>query len=817
YFSPSKFHATVITSVEPPRDLLFFNGIGGFSADGQEYVITTTPSQRTPAPWVNVLANPHFGTVISENGQSYTWIENAHELRLTPWHNDPVSDTAGEAFYLRDEESGRFWSPMPLPSRGKSSYNIRHGFGYSIFEYSEDGIHSEICIYVDIEDAVKFIVIKLHNVSGRQRRLSATGYIEWVLGDLRSKNQMHVITETDPITGAIFARNHYNKEFENRVAFFDVDESNRVFTADRAEFIGRNGTLLNPNGMNRARLSGKTGAGLDPCAALQVTFEMAEEEEREIVFHLGTGRDAADAENLVMRYKDPATAAKALDKVKTYWTRLLNTIQIKTPDTALDLLTNGWLNYQTLACRIWGRSGFYQSGGAFGFRDQLQDTLSLLHSHPEMVREQVLLCASRQFREGDVQHWWHPPMGRGVRTTCSDDFLWLPFVTARYVTSTGDTGILDEMVHFLEGRALNVGEESYYDLPIRSDESASLYQHCVKAIEHGMRFGVHGLPLMGSGDWNDGMDKVGEHGKGESVWLAFFLYDILLRFAAVAEIKGDTVFIERIRQTAVTLKESIAGSAWDGEWYRRAYFDDGTPLGSSVNEECRIDSIAQSWSVLSGAGDADRTKTAMASADKYLVNKETGIIQLFDPPFDKSDLNPGYIKGYVPGVRENGGQYTHAAIWMVMAFAAMGDREKAWELIQMINPVNHGGDAETIKDYKVEPYVMAADVYGVPQHKGRGGWTWYTGSAGWMYQLIIESFIGLRKEGNSLHFDPRVPEGWPSFGISYRFKDTTYEISCERGQGKGGVEKLELDGKPEPGNFLPLVNDHQSHVVKVWF
>jgi len=817
YFSPSKFYATVVTAVEPPKDLLFFNGLGGFSADGKEYVITTTPTQRTPAPWVNVLANPHFGTVISENGQSYTWIDNAHELRLTPWHNDPVTDAAGEAFYLRDEESGRFWSPMPLPQRGKSSYNIRHGFGYSIFEYSEDGIHSEISIYVDIEDAIKFIVIKLHNVSGRQRRLSATGYIEWVLGDLRSKNQMHVITEADAVTGAIFARNNYNKEFENRVAFFDVDETNRVYTADRAEFIGRNGTLLNPNGMNRARLSGKTGAGFDPCAAIQVTFDMAEEEEREIVFHLGIGKDTAEAESLVMKYKDSASAAKALAKVKTYWDRTLQTIQVQTPDAALNILTNGWLNYQSLACRIWARSGFYQSGGAFGFRDQLQDTLSLLHSHPVLVRDQLLLCASRQFKEGDVQHWWHPPMGRGVRTTCSDDFLWLPFVTVRYVISTGDTGVLDEMVHFLEGRVLNMDEESYYDLPIRSDESASLYQHCVRAIEHGLSFGVHGLPLMGSGDWNDGMDKVGEHGKGESVWLAFFLYDILIRFTAIAKIKSDTVFIEKCRQAAETLKQNIAVSAWDGEWYRRAFFDDGTPLGSAANEECRIDSIAQSWSVLSGAGDPERVKTAMASADKYLVNKEAGIIQLFDPPFDKSNMNPGYIKGYVPGVRENGGQYTHAAIWMVMAFAQMGNTEKAWELIQMINPVNHGGDPESISAYKVEPYVMAADVYGVPLHKGRGGWTWYTGSAGWMYQLIIESFIGLRKEGDSLYFDPRIPAAWQSFSLTYRHINTTYTITCNRSQENGAKGQIWMDGNEQASKSLSLSNDGQLHTVEILF
>lgn len=817
YFSPSKFYATVATSVDMPEGLLFFNGTGGFTPDGKEYVIATSPTQRTPAPWINVLANPHFGSVVSESGQAYTWIENAHELRLTPWLNDPVCDTAGEAFYLRDEESGRFWSPTPLPNRGKSLYITRHGFGYSVFVYSEDGIHSELTMFVDLDDAVKCIVLKLHNVSGRPRRMSATGYVEWVLGDMRSKNQMHVITEADPVTGALFAHNAYNREFENRVAFFDADEANRMFTTDRMEFMGRNGTLHNPNGMNRAKLSGRTGAGLDPCAAIQVTFDMADEEEREIVFHLGCGRDMMDATELIKKYRLPSSSAASLAKLKAYWERTLSAVQVSTPDTALNVLANGWLNYQALACRIWGRSGFYQSGGAFGFRDQLQDTLSLMHNHPETVREQIILCASRQFREGDVQHWWHPPMGRGVRTTCSDDFLWLPYVTARYVHTTGDREILDTKVHFLEGRPLNAGEESYYDLPIRSDESATLYEHCIRAIQHGLRFGEHGLPLMGSGDWNDGMDKVGEHGKGESVWLAFFLYTILQQFMPLAQERKDTVLLDKIKEVTTSLKENISLHAWDGEWYRRAYFDDGTPLGSSENDECCIDSIAQSWSVLSGAGEPGKMQMAMVSADKHLVNKEAGIIQLFDPPFDKSTLNPGYIKGYVPGVRENGGQYTHAAIWLVMAFAAMGDTEKTWELIQMINPVNHGSDKEGVKEYKVEPYVMAADVYGVPLHKGRGGWTWYTGSAGWMYQLILESFIGLKKKGDTLHLEPRVPVEWEQFSVTYRYEDTVYSITCKKYTPGNMQQGILLDGRWIEGDELRLVNDNTPHTVEWWY
>jgi cellobiose phosphorylase len=519
---------------------------------------------------------------------------------------------------------------------------------------------------------------------------------------------------------------------------------------------------------------------------------------------------------LIQQFAGAAAARNALMEVKRYWDKTINQVQIETPDMAVNILANGWLTYQTIACRIWARSGFYQSGGAFGFRDQLQDTLSLLHAQPALVKEQILLCASRQFKEGDVQHWWHPPVGRGVRTTCSDDYLWLPFATSRYVISTGDTTILDEKVNFLEGRLLNAGEESVYDMPMRSNEVASLYQHCKTAIEHALKFGVNGLPFMGTGDWNDGMDKVGNQGRGESVWLAFFLYDVLKRFAAVAGIKNDETFLVKCNQQAELLQANIEKNAWDGQWYRRAYFDDGTPLGSKQNAECKIDSIAQSWSVLSKAGSTERTKTAMQSANQYLVKTDEKIIQLFDPPFDQSDLNPGYIKGYVPGVRENGGQYTHAAVWLVMAFAAMGNKEKTWELLQLINPLNHAKDAELMAEYKVEPYVVAADVYGEALNKGRGGWTWYTGSAGWMYQLIIESFIGLKKEGNQLLFAPCIPAHWPSVKIKYRYETSVYQIEYQQSNGASSATTgLMLDGVAVPGGSILLVNDGREHTVIV--
>lgn len=814
YFNPTKFHSSVLTEVAPRKDLVFFNGYGGFSQDGKEYVITTSPSVATPAPWINVLANPNFGCILSECGQSYSWLENAHEFRLTPWNNDPINDLKGEAFYLRDEESGRFWSPAPLPSRGKSPYITRHGFGYSIFEHSEDGINSEMCVFVDIEAPVKFIRLKLRNNSNRMRRISATGYVEWVLGDLASRTQMHVITDMDARSGAMLATNPYNTEFPGRVGFFDVDDPNKSFTGDRTEFIGRNGTMSNPEAMNKSRLSGRMGAALDPCAALQVAFNLAEDEEHTVIFRLGAGSSMDETLNLIKRFEGTPPAINALKKINEYWGEAMSTVQVETPDQAVNILANGWLTYQTIACRIWARSGFYQSGGAFGFRDQLQDVLSLLHNQPEMVREQILLCASRQFKEGDVQHWWHPPLGRGVRTTCSDDYLWLPMVTSKYVITTGDTAILEEPVHFIEGRLLNAGEESFFDLPIQSDVKATLYEHCVIAIEHSLKFGEHGLPFIGSGDWNDGMDKVGEHGKGESVWLGWFLYDVLKRFSKVAALKNDNALVKKCNDAADLLSKNIDKNAWDGEWYRRAYFDDGTPLGSSQNEECKIDSIAQSWSVISKGGERSRTITAMDSAYKYLVKKDAQIIQLFTPPFDKSDLNPGYIKGYVPGVRENGGQYTHAAIWLVMAFAAMGNKEKTWELLQMINPINHGKDKETTDEYKVEPYVIAADVYGETLHKGRGGWTWYTGSAGWTFQLIIESFIGLKKIGDALYFQPCLPTEWPAVKITYRFKETIYHISLAQ-DSQDNITTLHLDGVEQDEPVLKMINDRGTHTVEV--
>jgi cellobiose phosphorylase len=796
-------------------DLLFTNGLGGFTPDGREYVIITKPGEKTPLPWVNVLANPHFGSIISESGSASTWSENAHEYRLTPWNNDPVSDINGEAFYIRDEETGQVWSPAPLPCGGATPYTCRHGFGYSVFEHMEDGIRSDLWIYVSINAPVKFMVLKVRNESERNRILSVTGYLEWVLGDLRPKTIMHITTEVDAGSGALFARNQYNTDFADRVAFFDVDDPTRTITSDRDEFIGRNGELSAPAAMTRSQLSSKVGAGLDPCGAIQVTFGLDKGQERETIFRLGvTGRRGADdASKTVRNLRGSTVAQNELDAVHRYWKKTLGAVQIETPDPSLNFLTNGWLLYQTLSSRLWARNGYYQSGGAFGFRDQLQDVMALVYAEPALVRGHLLLCASRQFTEGDVQHWWHPPTGRGVRTQCSDDYLWLPLAVSRYIRSTGDARILNESVSFLEGRPVRADEDSYYDLPGVTDEKSSLYDHCARAIQRGLRFGSHGLPLMGSGDWNDGMNKVGELGRGESVWMGFFLYEVLIKFAEIARRQDDIPFADLCGKEAAQLQRNIEQSGWDGQWYRRAYCDDGSLLGSSTNKECRIDSVAQSWSVLSGAGEEARVRLAMGAVDEFLVHRDEKLVQLLDPPFDKSETEPGYIKGYVPGVRENGGQYTHAAIWAAMAFAALGERKRAWDVMDIVNPINHARSPEEVEIYKVEPYVVSSDIYALAPHIGRGGWTWFTGSAAWMYQLILESLLGLSLKNGKLSFSPCLPASWKEIKISYRNGETLYHIVIRQSAGETAVMKL--DGLIMPDAEMLLVDDRREHTLDV--
>ncbi|MFC0225400.1 GH36-type glycosyl hydrolase domain-containing protein [Serratia aquatilis] len=808
---PRNLHSPQLPDLDTLR---FYNGFGGFSENGREYVIAMNESKVTPAPWSNVIANSMFGSVISESGQAYTWYENAHEYRITPWENDPVSDRSGEAFYLRDEESGHVWSPTPLPARGRGHYLTRHGFGYSVFEHRETGIDSQLTMLVAKDAPVKLFLLTLTNTSGRTRELSTTGYVEFILGDLRQKSAMHVVTRTAtlPNGSGILATNHYVGSGSERTAFFGVTGVHCSITGDRREFIGRNGTLADPAVLKLRRLSGKTGAGLDPCGAVQSAISMIDGDQRSFVFVLGLGQNSEQAEALMQQYLQEDALHGELQQVEEYWNTLLNKVQITTPHPAVDLLANGWLLYQTISCRLHARSGYYQSGGAFGFRDQLQDTLALTHAMPERAREQILLCASRQFVEGDVQHWWHPPQGNGVRTRCSDDYLWLPLAICHYLDATDDQTILEEQVEYLEARKLTPGEESAYEHPSISAEKESLYQHGARALKHGLRFGEHGLPLMGAGDWNDGMNMVGLEGRGESVWLGFFLFYILQRFGKLATQRGDQELAELCQLEAEKLRINLHDHAWDGEWYRRGYFDSGEPLGSHDATECRIDAIAQSWSVISGAGDKARSAQAMQSLDQHLVDNQAGIIKLLTPPFDGNGPNPGYIRGYLPGVRENGGQYTHAAVWAVMAFAEMGDIERAWELMALINPINHSLNVSSAERYKVEPYVATADIYAVAPHIGRGGWSWYTGSAAWMYRLIIESLLGLKRQGNTLSINTRLPDNWAPITITYREGSSEYQLTLRQGEGKTQVI---IDGEQQSEPVINLVDEGKIHVVEV--
>jgi len=810
-------HKQILYTLPIPDDLQYFNGLGGYNRAGDEYIIHMADGVSTPMPWVNILANPYFGTLVSECGQGYTWVENAHEFRLTPWDNDPVKDSGGEAFYLRDEATGVFWSPTALPCRGRGDYQTRHGFGYSIFEHDEYGIHTEMCMTIAQDAPVKFVMIKIRNDSKRRRQLSVTGFVAFVLGDLRSSNAMYINTELTK-SGAILANNYYNTDFGERTVFFDATTAYlnltlRTVSGDRTEFIGRNGTLAEPAALKRKCLSGRVGAGLDPCGAIQLTFDLEQGETREVVFILGAGQTKQDANALLQRYSSLISAKTALNQTQQYWQRMLSVIHINTPDPAINLLANGWLLYQVLSSRLWGRTGYYQSSGAFGFRDQLQDVMSLAQVAPDLLRAHILLCAEHQFEEGDVQHWWHPPFNRGVRTRCSDDYLWLPFAICHYIDATGDESILNENIPFLKGRPLQSGEESYYELAMTGTVTDTLYQHAIRAIKHGLQFGQHGLPLIGSGDWNDAMNLVGKEGKGESVWLAFFLYSVLIRFIPHVLKRGDNDIAAEYQTVSQTLQQHIEAHGWDGAWYRRAYFDDGTPLGSASNTQCQIDSIVQSWSVLSGAADASRAKEAMQSLYHHLVSETDGLIKLLTPPFDHATPNPGYIEGYVPGIRENGGQYTHAAVWAAMAFAKLNEMELAHTLLTILNPIHHGSNAEAVERYEIEPYVLAGDVYSVAPHVGHGGWSWYTGSAGWLYRFIIEDFLGVQlEEGKQLRLTPRWVEAWDRFTLDYRYKNTVYEIMVN---GVTSSSSILLDGVLLDGNVVPLLDDGKKHSITV--
>jgi cyclic beta-1,2-glucan synthetase len=805
--------------VHPPRvPLEFFNGLGGFANDGREYVTILGAGQSTPAPWINVISNDRFGFQVSESGSGYTWSRNSRENQLTPWSNDPVSDPSGEAILVRDEVTGEVWSPTALPVREDWPYVARHGQGYSRFEHESHGIALDLLAYVAKKDPIKISRLRLENRSGAARRVSVTAYVEWVLGSSRSRSAPFVVTKLDASTGAILARNSWNEEFADGVAFADLGGKQTAWTTDRTEFLGRNGTLDQPAALSRgATLQKRAGGQFDPCAALQTIVDLAPGGRAEVVFFLGEGRGEDDARELVRKYRGVDLDA-VLREVHAQWRDIAGALQVKTPDRSMDILLNNWLLYQALSCRVRARSAFYQAGGAFGFRDQLQDVMALTVAAREVTREHLLVAAAHQFVEGDVQHWWHPPSGRGVRTRMSDDLLWLPYATLHYVEVTGDETVLDETVPFLEGPELEPDQTEHYFQPSVSRESATLFEHCARALDIRLAGGRHGLPLMGSGDWNDGMNRVGVHGEGESVWLGWFLHSNLWEFAKIAEKRGETVRVARWRERVATLKAALEKDGWDGDWYRRAFFDDGTPLGSASNEECRIDSIAQSWGVISGAADPGRAARAMAAVEAYLVRRGDGLVLLFTPPFDKTALDPGYIKGYLPGVRENGGQYTHGALWSLIAFAGLRQGDKAGELFSILNPINHAATRAGVYRYKVEPYVAAADVYAEHPHVGRGGWTWYTGSAGWMYRAGVEWILGFRIRGAALHLDPCIPRAWPGYRITFRYHSAQYELVVENPRGANyGITRIAADGRELPPDVreIPLVDDGATHRIEV--
>jgi cellobiose phosphorylase len=809
---PKKINYEVKDFKFPQRKLKYYNGYGGFDVGSDDYVIRLKDKQNTPAPWVNVISNKNFGFHVSELGSAYTWCKNSRENKLTPWSNDYVTDRLGEALYIRDEDTAEIWSISPKPIRDDGEYIIEHGKGYSTFRHMAKGIIGDMTMFVPMNDNVKIIRVKLKNISNTKRNISLTYYSQLVLGVVPRETVNHIVTYIDEDNKFMYANNPYNSNFGRVFAYLKIQGGNEEsFSGDRKEFIGRGGSIEKPIAMDKKALSNNIGAGLDPCMVENAKIVLLENEEKIINIILGEGESIEEIEKVLGKYSNEHKITNELEKTREYWKEMLGKIKVKTPDETMDIMLNGQLMYQAIACRLWARSAFYQSGGAYGFRDQLQDVMPLCFIKPEMTREQILINASRQFIEGDVQHWWHPVVDSGIRTRFSDDLLWLPYVVSDYIKNTGDYSILEEEVSYIEDEPLKEGEDERYNVAKKSDKFGSIYEHCIKALEKGLKFGVHNIPLMGSGDWNDGMSTVGNKGKGESVWLGWFLYSILKDFKDICKYKEDEYRSQRYSELSDFVSENIEKNAWDGNWYRRAYFDDGTPLGSSKNDECKIDSLAQSWAVISKAGNVSRAKIAMKSLEKYLVKEDKKMVLLLSPPFNNSKLEPGYIKGYIPGVRENGGQYTHAATWVILAMAKLNESNKAWKLFNMINPINHTKTMEETKTYKVEPYVMAADVYAEESNMGRGGWTWYTGTAGWMYRVGIEGILGLKLSGGKgFEIHPCVPEDWNEYEMYYTHEKCKYKIKVERGSEKG----VTLDGKQLKTDLIPFLKDGE-HLVEV--
>ena len=800
--------APSLAATPPAADLRYFNGIGGFSSDGREYVMQIGPGARPPAPWCNVLSNEHFGSVVSEAGLGFTWHGNSQRGRLTPWSNDVVADPSGEVIYLRDEQDGHVWSATPAPASHDAEFQVRHGQGYSVFAHTQGELEHELTVLVSTTEAVKHLRLRLTNRSQRRRSLSVFGVVEWVLGPAREATRLHVCTHWDAERGVFLASNPLTST-PAASAFFAADLPVASVSGDREELFG-GGSRARPSALERQILSGRVGVGLDPCAALQVPFSLAPGETREVCFVLGHAESQEQACELARRAIAPAAAVRALEAVGPLWDGLCS-VTTRTPDDAFDILVNRWLPYQVVAARLWARSGFYQSSGAYGFRDQLQDSLALLHAQPALARAQILRAAARQFVEGDVQHWWHPETGEGVRTRCSDDLLFLPYAVATYVQTTGDRGVLNEMVPFLQERILTAEDEDLFGAPQNANETATLYEHCVRALDLGNTAGPHGLPKIGSGDWNDGMNRVGHLGHGESVWLGWFLVRTLQDFAPLASERGEQARASSWRAEAQRILRALEAQAWDGDWYRRAYYDDGTPIGSKEGQDCRIDAIAQSWAVIAG-GDSARARRAVESSLSELVDEDARLMRLLTPPFRSQEHDPGYIRSYPEGVRENGGQYTHGVCWTVQALCMLGEGERAHWLFSLLNPISHGRNPAEVKRYRVEPYVLAGDVYGSAQHLGRGGWSWYTGSAAWMYRVAVEHMLGLQRRGDRLQISPCIPADWAEFVVTYRYGRSELALVFQNPSHVSiGVARLELDGQEQAEAQIPLVDDGRRH------
>ena len=808
-----------------PCELKLFNGWGGFSEDGAEYIIRLSlvngRLRLPPMPWANVIANPNAGFIATERGIGTAWTANSRENRLTPWSNDPVSDPASLALYLRDEERGVFWSPLPGPVAGAGDYDASHGFGYTRWIHRSLGLDQEVVAFVPPDEPVTLTRIRIWNPGPSTRRLSGFGYLQWALGGLPTTTGASIATTVEG--DAVLAVNPDRGEFSDRVAFAALRTPGAApvrVVCDRMEFLGQDGCLDRPAMVTGEASESGTGGG--PCAAFHVPFTLGPDSSIELLLVAGEAADWSEARRLLQQYDHPDSADGALQSTRQWWSDLVTRIQVTTPSPALDVMANGWLVYQNLSCRMWGRSAFYQSGGAYGFRDQLQDAGALVQLLPELARSQILLHAAHQFPEGDVLHWWHPPASKGIRTRFSDDLLWLPFVLSDYLQQTGDFAVLDQRVGFVTGRTLAPGEDEIFLAPGRDPRQTDLYEHCCLALDRSLTRGAHGLPLMGTGDWNDGMNRVGREGRGESVWLGFFLHLILDRFIPLCERRGDSSRATRYREYQRDLAGALNRDGWDGGWYRRAFYDDGAAVGSAASDECRIDAIAQAWAVISGVAPADRAARALDAAMEHLVDEPAGIIRLLTPPFDRTPHDPGYIKGYLPGVRENGGQYTHGALWLVRALAEQGRTADAGRLLEMLSPATRGANPAAVQTYQVEPYVIAADVYGTDPHVGRGGWTWYTGSAGWMQRVLIETILGFTLEGGArIVLRPRIPPDWPGYTLRYRVPggETVYEVRVEQAQPPVTATSAKLDDEAvtvEAGGIvIPLLRDNLVHRVTV--